>query len=144
MKDDREKMLACPFCSCQPILDIHYEDASVNEETDSEIEFAVIRCSDCGYSKQRSSPVDLVAWWNTRTPSFNDAIEAAAKARAALFEPTESDAIYNLYGALIDIERLSAAGKPTDQVCIRTIKRVLVQIGKAHAALALPAPGGKK
>jgi hypothetical protein len=50
----------------------------------------------------------------------------------ALFEPKESDAYDNLEGALIDIERLSEQGKPTDAVCIRTIRRVLTQLHAVH------------
>jgi hypothetical protein len=57
--------------------------------------------------------------------------------RKALFEPAESDACDNLEGALIDIERLSSQGKPTDDVCIRTIRRVLKQLSAVHAVLAL-------
>jgi hypothetical protein len=56
-------------------------------------------------------------------------------ARAALFEPDTSHARFNLEGALYDIERFSADGKPTDQVCIRTIKRVLEQLAKAETML---------
>lgn len=52
---------------------------------------------------------------------------------AALFEPCEADAIDNLEGALIDIKRLSEQGKPTDQICIRTLERVQAQLLAAHA-----------
>lgn len=52
------------------------------------------------------------------------------------------DASDNLEAALIDIEQLSAAGKPTDAVCIRTIKKVIARLELARKALsgsALPA-----
>ena len=71
-----------------------------------------------------------------RAPAVAADREAIASAHAALFEPEESDAIDNLEGALIDIKRLSAAGKPTDAVCIRTLERIQEQLVKAHAALA--------
>ena len=56
--------------------------------------------------------------------------------RSALFEPDESDAYDNLEGALIDIERLSEQGKTADQVCIRTIRRVLTQLNAVHNIFA--------
>jgi hypothetical protein len=53
----------------------------------------------------------------------------------ALAFNTESDAIDNLEGALIDIKRLSEQGKPTDAVCIRTLERIMAQLVTVHAAL---------
>lgn len=59
----------------------------------------------------------------------------ALRAYQALFEPPESDAYDNLTGALHDIKRHIEAGKPTDDVCVRTIERVLDQINAAYTAL---------
>lgn len=60
------------------------------------------------------------------------------EAYSALCLPRESQASDNLEGALYDIERLSAQGKPTDDICIRTLKRVLKQIVRAEDALTAP------
>jgi len=60
------------------------------------------------------------------------------EAYSALCLPRESQASDNLEGALYDIERLSAQGKPTDDICIRTLKRVLTQIVRAEQALTAP------
>jgi hypothetical protein len=62
--------------------------------------------------------------------------DAAKEAYAALFEPDTAHAGDNLEGALYDIKRLSEAGKPTDEVCIRTIERVLKQLAAAEVALS--------
>lgn len=61
--------------------------------------------------------------------------DARDAVNAALFEPRESDAYDNLWGALIDIERYRELGKPADDVCIRTIKRVMGQIANAKRCL---------
>ena len=55
--------------------------------------------------------------------------------RAALFLPDESNATDNLEGALIDIKRFRELGIPTDQVCIRTIERVIRQLTRAEQVL---------
>lgn len=60
------------------------------------------------------------------------------EAYSALCLPRESQASDNLEGALYDIERLTAQGKPTDEICIRTLKRVLKQIVRAERALTAP------
>lgn len=67
-----------------------------------------------------------------RADRYKAGVEAAY---AALFKPDESDAIDNLTGALIDIKRFSEQGKPTDEVCIRTLERIEQQLCKAHAEL---------
>ncbi len=56
--------------------------------------------------------------------------------RQALFLPKESNATDNLEGALLDIKRMSEAGKPTDAVCIRTIERVIAQLTNAEDVLS--------
>lgn len=60
------------------------------------------------------------------------------EAYSALCLPRENQASDNLEGALYDIERLSAQGKPTDDICIRTLKRLLKQIVRAEQALTAP------
>lgn len=62
----------CPFCGGKPILDLHYEDMSINEATDADLEMVVVRCSSCGYSKQRSEIEPIVTWWNTRASLTKD------------------------------------------------------------------------
>ena len=76
---------------------------------------------------------------------MTDQREKMREALEALTEPEESDAYDNLESALIDIKRLSANGKPTDHVCIRTIERVQDQILKATKIMqaALTASGKK-
>jgi hypothetical protein len=55
--------------------------------------------------------------------------------REALFEPDTANATDNLEGALCDIERYREQGKPADDICVRTIRRVIGQLAKAEAAL---------
>ena len=62
-------------------------------------------------------------------------LSPALRAYRSLFEPPESDAYDNLAGALYDIKRHIENGKPTDDVCVRTIERVLDQIDAAYTAL---------
>ncbi len=52
------------------------------------------------------------------------------KIEAILAFDEESDAYYNLLGALIDLERMGA-----DSVCIETMKRVNQQILSIHEVL---------
>lgn len=63
-------------------------------------------------------------------------LSPALRAYQALFEPPESDAYDNLTGALLDIKRHIEADRPTDDVCVRTIERVLDQLNAAYTALA--------
>lgn len=74
--------------------------------------------------------------WDPTTAPPADA--GMREAYSALCLPRESQASDNLEGALYDIERLSAQGKPTDDICIRTLKRVLTQIVRAEQALTAP------
>lgn len=57
------------------------------------------------------------------------------KIREALFKPDIAHARYNLEGALQDIKRQRGMGLPTDEVCVRTIERVIVQLGKVEEVL---------
>ncbi len=121
---DMLELAACPFCGKRPLI------IPIGETVQ-------IACETMGCMVQPFTDDDtleeVTRRWNTRTPSPN------AGLREALFEPATAHARYNLEGALYDIERLSAEGKPTDQVCIRTIRRVIEQLAKAEAALS-PAP----
>lgn len=67
--------------------------------------------------------------------SFDSTTEAVRK---ALFEPDTSDAIDNLEGALIDIKRFHEQGKPTDQVCINTLERIMKQLIAVHTLVSRP------
>ena len=57
------------------------------------------------------------------------------KIREALFFPATEHAGDNLYGALVDIKRLRGMGLPADEVCVRTIERVIKQLAKAERVL---------
>lgn len=59
-------LLPCPFCGKPPILDEHPPTPG---EDDS---FCVIRCAECGFSKERNFTDDAVRWWNRRPAASGD------------------------------------------------------------------------
>lgn len=97
---------------------------------------------------EKGDPRDVAAYcafmwhhgWITYRPEITapPADAGMREAYSALCLPCESQASDNLEGALHDIERLSAQGKPTDDICIRTLKRALKQIARAEQALTAP------
>lgn len=89
--------------------------------------------------------------WQAGLPIMKEAIAdvtlrhrtpAPDAVREALFLPIESDAGHNLDGALYDLREFQNRRLPPDDVCIRTIERVVLQIDRARAALSpKPAEG---
>jgi hypothetical protein len=66
----------CPFCSGKSEMNVLYEDGTIDmdiAEPVSAIEFVVIRCSECGISKEKPNVADAIKWWNTRTAASLDA-----------------------------------------------------------------------
>jgi hypothetical protein len=57
--------------------------------------------------------------------------------RAALFPSDIEHAADNLEGALYDIKHLRGMGLPADEVCVRTIQRVIDQLYRAERALGI-------
>lgn len=92
------------------------------------------------WTNEKSRAAAEVASGRKMTPVYTapPADAGMREAYSALCLPRESQASDNLDGALYDIERLSAQGKPTDDICIRTLKRVLKQIVRAEQALTAP------
>ena len=113
---------ACPFCGddeelrvCQPLYLSGYW---------------AVHCGCCGGEMQSESRAGAVADWNTRTDPPKTALD---EIESALFDPIESDAVLNLESVVYDLEH----GFKVDDggVCVRSIKRVMMQLETARALL---------